>query len=56
MNIAMNIPEASFLSWQHQFSIEDDCLAYLKKMKWAEGFICPCCGHGRSYEIDSRRV
>lgn len=54
--MTMKIPEASFLSWQHQFSTEDDCLAYLKEMKWPEGFICPSCGHGHSYEIESRRV
>jgi transposase-like protein len=52
----MNMPEASLLAWQQQFNTEENCLAYLKEMKWPEGFICPCCGHDQSYEISSRRV
>jgi hypothetical protein len=44
----MNMPEASFLTWQQQFNTEDDCLEYLKKMKWPNGFICPSCGNDRS--------
>jgi len=52
----MNMPEASFLGWQQQFSTEEDCLAYLKKMKWPNGFICPCCAHDQSYEISARRL
>ena len=52
----MNMPEASFLTWQQQFSTEEDCLAYLKKMKWPNGFICPCCGNEQNYEISRRRL
>jgi len=52
----MNMPEASFLAWQQQFSTEEDCLAYLKKMKWPNGFICPCCGNEQNYEISRRRL
>jgi transposase-like protein len=51
----MSMPEASFLGWQQQFSTED-CLAYLKKMKWPNGLICPCCAHNQSYEISRRRL
>jgi len=52
----MNMPEASFLDWQQQFSTEDDCLKYLEKMKWPDGFICPDCGNDHSYEIKSRHL
>ena len=52
----MNMPEASFLTWQQQFNTEDDCLEYLKKMKWPNGFICPGCGNDHSYEIRSRHL
>ena len=52
----MNMPEASFLAWQEQFSTEDDCLKYLQKMKWPNGFICPSCGNDHSYEIVSRHL
>jgi transcription initiation factor IIE alpha subunit len=37
--------EASFLTWQQEFSTEDDCLKYLQQMKWLNGFICPRCGN-----------
>jgi DNA-directed RNA polymerase subunit RPC12/RpoP len=50
----MNMPEASFLAWQKQFSTEDDCLKYLQQMKWENGFICPDCGNDHRYEITSR--
>jgi transposase-like protein len=52
----MNMPQASFLTWQQQFSTEDDCLEYLKEMKWPNGFICPRCGHDHSYEIRRRHL
>jgi transposase-like protein len=30
----------AFLDW---FSTEDACLAYLEKLRWPEGFVCPSC-------------
>lgn len=30
-----------FMDW---FSNEEDCIAYLEKVKWKDGFICPSCG------------
>jgi len=50
------MPEARFLAWQKQFSTEDDCLKYLQKMKWPNGFNCPSCGNDHSYEIASRHL
>ena len=52
----MNMPEASFLSWQQQFSTEDDCLKYLAQMKWPNGFICPRCGGDRACGLKCRRL
>ena len=54
--MTMNMPEASFLSWQHQFNTEEKCLHYLKQMKWPNGFICPQCGNTKSYELHSRHL
>jgi hypothetical protein len=48
------MPKASFLGWQQRFSTEEDWLAYLKKIKWPCGFICPCCAHNQGYEIRHR--
>jgi transposase-like protein len=52
----MNMPEASFLAWQKQFSTEGDCLKYLQEMKWENGFICPSCGNDHNYKIASRHL
>ena len=30
-----------FLTW---FDSEDACLAYLEKLRWPDGFVCPACG------------
>ncbi len=36
-----------FLDW---FSTEDDCLAYLERLRWGDGFVCPKCGSiGEAY-------
>lgn len=32
---------SEFLDW---FSSEDACLAYLERLRWPQGFICPGCG------------
>ncbi len=47
----MNTPEASFLTWQHQFNTEQDCLNHLKKLKWPNGFTCPRCAHDKGTEL-----
>ena len=39
-----------------RFRTENDCLKYLSKRKWPEGFRCPRCGHGEAYLITTRRV
>ena len=35
---------------------EDACRAYLAKCRWSNGFVCPRCGHGQAYELDSLRL
>ena len=32
---------SEFLDW---FSSEDACMAYLERLRWPQGFICPSCG------------
>jgi hypothetical protein len=31
------------------FGSEEDCLAYLERLRWPEGFSCPACGHGDAW-------
>ncbi|BFH69274.1 IS1595 family transposase [Paenibacillus dendritiformis] len=38
------------------FATEADCAAYLERVKWPEGFICPRCEHRRAYVIRTRRL
>lgn len=43
-----------FIEW---FSSEDDCLAYLEKIRWKDGFICPSCGEkGDPYRLTRNRL
>ncbi len=32
---------SEFLDW---FANEQACLAYLQKLRWPDGFVCPACG------------
>ena len=46
------LPE--FNSW---FGSEDDCRAYLEKLRWPKGFVCPRCGvSGSPYRIRRDRL
>ena len=43
-----------FLDW---FSTEDDCLAYLERLRWGAGFVCPKCGSiGEAYRASRTRL
>ena len=52
----MKTPEASFLIWQSTFQTENDCIEHLKKLKWPNGFICPCCLHEKGTELHCRQI
>lgn len=38
----------SLFEFQELFSSSEDCLKYLSKLKWKDGFNCRHCGHGHS--------
>ena len=52
----MNTPEASFLTWQQQFNMEQYCLNHLKQLKWSDGFACPRCAHDKGIELHCRQL
>jgi len=35
-----------FINW---FSDEDSCLAFLERLRWSDGFVCPCCSGQRGW-------
>ena len=41
--------------FRRRFRTERDCLRYLIKRKWPDGFRCPRCNHDQAYLIASRR-
>ena len=41
--------------FRRRFRTERDCLRYLIKRKWPDGFCCPRCGHDQAWLIPSRK-
>jgi hypothetical protein len=45
----------TMIEFMHQFADDDACRAYLKKMRWPDGFVCPRCqGTSASYLVTRR--
>jgi transposase-like protein len=42
--------------FKRRFRTERDCLRYLIKRKWTDGFSCPRCGNDHAYLIESRKL
>ena len=41
--------------FQAKFANEEACQQYLAACRWPDGFVCPQCGHRRSYELAEGR-
>jgi len=52
----MKVEKISFFEWQSRFQTEQDCLIYLQKLKWPNGFICPQCGQDHAHFIQVRQL
>ena len=46
----------SFFEFQRRFQTGEQCLEYLKAIRWPNGFRCPKCGHTEAYRIDTRKL
>ena len=44
------------LEFQEAFGTEEKCEAYLAKLRWPNGFVCPNCGHDDSYTVSTRNL
>jgi len=46
----------NIMEFQKTFQTERDCIEYLFKSRWPNGFVCPKCGDSAFYYIDARRT
>lgn len=44
----------SLIEFQHRFADEAACAKYLFAARWAEGFVCPCCGKSKAWELQTK--
>lgn len=49
----MQIPENA-IEFNERFNSEESCLAFLKEIRWPNGFICPNCQHDDGYQLKTR--
>lgn len=40
----------SMLDFEQWFRSEDACREYVARLRWPEGFRCPCCGHDQAWK------
>ncbi|MGA2262052.1 MAG: transposase [Acidobacteriota bacterium] len=48
--------ECSQLEFQETFATGEACMDHLRRMRWPDGFVCPCRGHGKAWYINTRKV
>ena len=46
----------NFVEWTKKYSTQEACLEELNRHRWKNGFICPKCGHDKSYELKHRHL
>lgn len=46
----------SFWDWQQHFADDKSCLKAIIKLRWPDGFHCPCCGHQKGWLLQTRDV
>lgn len=44
----------SLLEFQRWFPDDAACAAYLAETRWPEGFVCPECGRGKAWRLDTK--
>ena len=52
----MNLNQMDALSFQKSFSTESQCRAFLVKLRWPQGFICPNCQHDDAIYLAPRQL
>ena len=44
----------SLIEFQHRFPDEAACVQYLFAMRWPAGFVCPACGNGKAWQLQTK--
>lgn len=44
----------SVLDFQRRFPDDAACAAYLAQSRWPDGFVCPGCGYGKAWQLDTK--
>ena len=44
----------SLIEFQSRFSDEAACVEYLFAVRWPEGFVCPACGTGKAWRLQTK--
>jgi hypothetical protein len=44
----------SLIDFQRRFGDEAACVRYLFAARWPEGFVCPGCGNGKAWELQTK--
>ena len=44
----------SLLEFQQRFGDEAACAQYLATARWPDGFVCPGCGGGRAWRLETK--
>jgi transposase-like protein len=47
----MNGYPRTLMEFERQFSTEKACQAYLRNLRWPEGFVCPRCQHTKAWTV-----
>jgi hypothetical protein len=44
----------SLIAFQQRFSDEAACVSYVFAARWPDGFVCPACGTGKAWELQTK--
>lgn len=44
------------IEFQKTFTSDEACAEHLRRIRWADGFLCPRCGYGQAWYVHTRQV
>jgi transposase-like protein/Zn ribbon nucleic-acid-binding protein len=51
----MDLPTTAF-EFEEMFATEEACVSFLRKRRWAAGFVCPRCGGTKAWQLRTRAL